>query len=198
MAIKIKAVSAEAATRHPGYAGIEAHAFAEKETKTKVHRDWLWLLKLMVKWILSVVLLFSLPNPISFLIILFTVSYYVNKLNRRYGRLRASAGRMRRFQRYGPISMRSRSASGLASTGVYQSRLVGAAGVELIPDTENYISDSYSSSWCSDINPASGLPMVENSWIDVGGNVFGDNSMISIDTSFNCGGISCDPFDSTI
>ena len=37
--------------------------------------------------------------------------------------------------------------------------------------------------------------MMENSRIDIGGNVLGDNSVTSIDTSFGCGGISCDSFD---
>ncbi|NAW92301.1 hypothetical protein B9J88_11830 [Vibrio sp. V05_P4A8T149] len=90
------------------------------------------------------------------------------------------------------------SASGLASSGIYQAGLVGMTGAKLIPDTTDFISDSSSSFWCGDINPASGLPMMENSCIDIGGNVFGDDSMTSIDTGFDCGGISCDPFDSTI
>lgn len=87
------------------------------------------------------------------------------------------------------------SPSGISSPGIYQA---GQVGAELIPDTPDFISDSSSPHWCGDINPASGLPMMENSCIDVGGNLLGDNSMTSIDTSFDCGGISCDRFDSTI
>ena len=198
MPIKMKTVSAEAAARHPGCAGIEPHAFAEKEAKATVGRDWFWPLKVVVKLVLFVVLLFALPSPISFLILLFTASCYVNKLYRRFGRRRASNGRTRRFQGHGSISMGAGSASGLSSSAVYQAGLVGAAGAELIPDAADYASDSSSSFWCGDINPASGLPMMENSCIDIGGNVFGDDSMTSIDTGFDCGGISCDPFDSTI
>ncbi|HFI9380054.1 hypothetical protein [Vibrio parahaemolyticus] len=198
MAIKMKAVSAEAAARHPGSAGIEPHAFTEKEAETAVRRDWLWPLKVMVKLVLFVALLFAFPSPIAFLIILLTASFWLNKLHRRYGRPRASTNRVRRFQGHGSISMGASSASGLLSSGVYQAGLVDALGVELIPDAADYASDSSSSFWCGDINPASGLPMMENSCIDIGGNVFGDDSMTSIDTGFDCGGISCDPFDSTI
>ncbi|HFG1788680.1 TPA: hypothetical protein ACGF4R_002674 [Vibrio cholerae] len=198
MILKMHTVSAEVSAKHPGSAGIEPHAFTEKDAKTTVHRDWFWPLKAMVKFVLFFVLLFTLPSPISFLIILFTASYCVNKLNRRYGRRGASTGRARKLQRHGPISMGASSASGLASSGIYQAGLVGMTGAELIPDTTDFISDSSSSFWCGDINPASGLPMMENSCIDVGGNVFGDDSMTSIDTSFDCGGISFDPFDSTI
>lgn len=194
MILKMHTVSAEVSAKHPGCTGIEPHAFTEKNAKTTVHRDWLWPLKLMVKWILFVVLLFSLPSPISFLTVLFTASYYVNKLHRRYGRSR----RGRRFAGHGQMSMRDGSLSGLSSSGVYRAGLVSAAGAELIADTPDFISDSSSSHWCGDINPASGLPMMENSCIDVGGNVFGDDSVTSIDTNFDCGGISCDPFDSTI
>ncbi|HCE2846240.1 TPA: hypothetical protein NKU35_000366 [Vibrio parahaemolyticus] len=96
------------------------------------------------------------------------------------------------------MSMRGGSLSGLSSSGVYRAGLVSAASAELMPDIADASSDSSSSFWCGDINPASGLPMMENSCIDIGGNVFGDDSMTSIDTSFDCGGISCDPFDSTI
>ncbi|HIF9337584.1 TPA: hypothetical protein ACX6RO_001672 [Photobacterium damselae] len=78
MAIKIKAVSAEAAARHPGSAGIEPHAFTEQEVKATVRRDWLWSLKAMVKLVLFVVLLFVLPSPILFLIILLTASFWLN------------------------------------------------------------------------------------------------------------------------
>ncbi|ENT7206545.1 hypothetical protein [Vibrio parahaemolyticus] len=194
MILKMHTVSAEVSAKHPGSAGIEPHAFTEKDAKTTVHRDWLWPLKLMVKWILLVVLLFSLPSPISFLTVLFTVSYYVNKLHRRYGRSR----RGRRFAGHGQMSMRDGSLSGLSSSGVYRAGLVSAASAELMPDIAGASSDSSSSFWCGDINPASGLPMMENSCIDIGGNVFGDDSMTSIDTSFDCGGNSCDPFDSTI
>lgn len=155
----------------------------------------------MVKLVLLVVLLFALPGPISFLIILFIASYCVNKLHRRFGRPR----RVRRFQGHGPISMGDGSPSGLSSYGVYQSGLIGAAGIELMSEvaefnTEStgFTSESDSSFWCGDINPASGLPMMEDSCIDVGGNVFGSDSMTSINTGFDCGGISCDPFDSTI
>ncbi|EGR1983633.1 TPA: hypothetical protein GRI96_17905 [Vibrio parahaemolyticus] len=94
--------------------------------------------------------------------------------------------------------MGASSASGLLSSGVYRAGLVSAASAELMPDIADASSDSSSSFWCGDINPASGLPMMENSCIDIGGNVFGDDSMTSIDTSFDCGGISFDPFDSTI
>lgn len=198
MILKMNAVSADVSSKHPGSAGIEPHAFTEKDAKTTVHRDWFWPLKAMVKLVLFVVLLFALPSPMSFLIILFIASYYVNKLNRRYGRRRASNSRARRFQGHGAITMESGSASGISRSGIYHAGLVGAAGAELIADTPDFISDSSSSHWCGDINPASGLPMMENSCIDVGGNVFGDDSMTSIDTSFDCGGISCDPFDSTI
>ncbi|EPS5919673.1 hypothetical protein ACJO11_17085 [Vibrio parahaemolyticus] len=198
MSIKMKAVSAEAAARHPGCAGIEPHAFEDKEAKTTMRCDWFWPLKAVVKLVLFVVLLFALPSPISFLIILLTASFWLNKLHRRYGRRRASIGRARRFQGHGLISMGAGSASGLSCSGVYQAGLVGAASAELISDTTDFISDSSSSFWCGDINPASGLPMIDNSCIDVGGNVFGDDSMTSIDSGFDCGGISCDPFDSTI
>lgn len=195
MSIKMKAVSAEAAARHPGCTGIEPHAFEDKEAKTTMRCDWFWPLKAMVKLVIFFVLLFILPSPISFLIILFTASYCVNKLHRRYGRRGTSTGRVRKLQRDGPISMGASSASGLASSEIYQAGLVGMTGAKLIPDTTDFISDSSSSFWCGDINPASGLPMMENSCIDIGGNVFGDDSMTSIDTSFDCGGISCDPFD---
>ncbi|WP_347366710.1 hypothetical protein [Vibrio vulnificus] len=194
MAIKMKAVSAEAAARHPGSAGIEPHAFTEQEVKATVRRDWLWPLKAMVKLVLFVVLLFALPSPILFLIILLTASFWLNKLHRRYGRSR----RGRRFAGHGHMSMGGGSLSGLSSSGIYQAGLAGAANVELMPDTADAISDSSPSFWCGDINPASGLPMMDNSCIDVGGNVFGDDSMTSIDSGFDCGGISCDPFDSTI
>ncbi|AVW96729.1 hypothetical protein BAV72_06035 [Vibrio parahaemolyticus] len=96
------------------------------------------------------------------------------------------------------MSMGGGSLSGLSSSGIYQAGLVGLTGTELIPDAASYVSDSSSSFWCGDINPASGLPMMDNSCIDVGGNVFGDDSMTSIDSGFDCAGISCDPFDSTI
>ncbi|WP_334432250.1 hypothetical protein [Vibrio alginolyticus] len=194
MILKMNAVSADVSSKHPGSADIKAHAFAEKEAKATVGRDWFWPLKVVVKLVLFVVLLFALPSPISFLILLLTASYYVNKLHRCFGRPR----RMRRFQGHGPISIGDGSPSGLSSFGVYQAGLVGAASAELIPDTPDFISDSSSSHWCGDINPASGLPMMENSCIDIGGNVFGDDSMTSIDTNFDCGGISCDSFDSTI
>lgn len=194
MAIKMKAVSAEAAARHPGSAGIEPHAFTEQEVKATVRRDCLWPLKAMVKLVLFVVLLFALPSPILFLIILLTASFWLNKLHRRYGRPR----RGRRFAGHGHMSMGGGSLSGLSSSGIYQAGLAGAANVELMPDTADAISDSSPSFWCGDINPASGLPMMEHSCIDVGGNVFGDDSMTSIDSGFDCGGISCDPFDSTI
>lgn len=198
MAVKMKAVSAKTAVRHPGSAGIEPHAFTEKEVETAVRRDWLWPLKVMVKLVLFVALLFALPSPISFLIILFTTAYCLNKLHQRYGKPIASTNRVRRFQGHGSISMGAGSASSLSGSGVYQAGLVGAASAELISDTPDFISDSSSFHWCVDINPASGLPMMENSCIDIGGNVFGDNSMTSIDTGFDCGGISCDPFDSTV
>lgn len=198
MILKMNAVSADVSSKHPGSAGIEPHAFTEKEVETTMRVDWLWPLKAIVKLVLFVTLFFALPSPISFLIILFTAAYCVNKLHRRYGRPRASTGRARKLQRHGPISMGVSSASGLASSGIYQAELVGMTGAELILDTTDFISDSSSSFWCGDINPASGLPMMENSCIDIGGNVFGDDSMTSIDTSFDCGGISCDPFDSTI
>lgn len=201
MILKMNAVSADVSSKHPGSANIEPHAFAEKEAKATVGRDWFWPLKVVVKLALFVVLLFALPSPISFLILLFTASYYVNKLHRRFGRPR----RVRRFQGHGPISMGDGSPSGLSSSGVYQSGLVGAAGVELMSEvaefnTEStgFTTESDSSFWCGDINPASGLPMMEDSCIDIGGNVFGDDSMTSVDTGFDCGGISCDPFDSTI
>jgi hypothetical protein len=96
------------------------------------------------------------------------------------------------------MSMGGGSLSGLSSSGIYQAGLAGAANVEMMPDTADAISDSSPSFWCGDINPASGLPMMEHSCIDVGGNVFGDDSMTSINSGFDCGGISCDPFDSTI
>ncbi|HHC6571435.1 hypothetical protein LZS99_02725 [Vibrio fluvialis] len=198
MILKMNAVSAEVSAKHPGSAGIEPHAFTEKDAKTTVHRDWFWPLKAMVKLVLFVVLMLALPAPISFLIILLTASFWLNKLHRRYGWRRASIGRARGFQGHGSISMGAGSASGLSGSGVYQAGLVGAASAELISDTPDFISDSSSFHWCGDINPASGLPMMENSCIDIGGNVFGDNSMTSIDTGFDCGGISCDPFDSTI
>ncbi|CDT74185.1 conserved hypothetical protein [Vibrio diabolicus] len=194
MAIKMIAVSAEAAARHPGCAGIEPHAFEDKEAKTTMRCDWFWPLKAMVKLVLFVVLLFALPSPISFLIILFTASFWLNKLHRRSGRPR----RGRRFAGHGHMSMGGCSLSCLSSSGIYRAGLAGAASAELIPDTTDFISDSSSSFWCGDINPASGLPMIDNSCIDVGGNVFGDDSMTSIDSGFDCGGISCDPFDSTI
>ncbi|HEM6923967.1 hypothetical protein ABN057_16145 [Providencia alcalifaciens] len=190
MAIKMKAVSAEAAARHPGCPGIESHAFADKETKTMIRCDWLWPLKAIVKLFLFVVLLFALPSLISFFIILFTASYYVNKLHRYYGR-------ERRFRGHGAISSGSGSASGLSSSGTYQARLVSVVGAELIPDNPDFISDSSSSHWCGDINPASGLPMIEDSCIDVGGNVFGGDNIISIDIGFECG-ISSDQFDSIV
>jgi hypothetical protein len=194
MILKMHTVSTEVSAKHPGCTGIEPHASTEKNAKTTVHRDWLWPLKLMVKWILFVALLFSLPSPISFLTVLFTASYYVNKLHRRYGRSR----RGRRFAGHGQMSMRDGSLSGLSSSGVYRAGLVSAASAELMPDIADSSSDSSPSFWCGYINPASGLPMVENSCIDIGGNVFGDDSMTSIDTGFDCAGISCDPFDSTI
>ncbi|HHC7201450.1 TPA: hypothetical protein ACN4AY_004380 [Vibrio parahaemolyticus] len=96
------------------------------------------------------------------------------------------------------MSMRGGSLSGLSGSGVYQAGLVGTASAELISNTPDFISDSSSFHWCGYINPASDLPMMENSCIDIGGHVFGDNSMDSIDNAFDCGGISCDPFDSTI
>lgn len=198
MILKMNAVSADVSSKHPGSAGIEPHAFTEKEVETTMRVDWLWPLKVIVKLVLFVTLLFALPSPISFLIILFTAAYCVNKLHRRYGRPRASNNKARRFQGHGSISMGASSASGLLSSGVYRAGLVSAASAELMPDIADASSDSSSSFWCGDINPASGLPMIENSCIDIGGNVFGDDSMTSIDTSFDCGGISCDPFDSTI
>ncbi|WP_447469310.1 hypothetical protein [Vibrio harveyi] len=194
MILKMNAVSADVSSKHPGSAGIEPHAFTEKEVETTMRVDWLCPLKVIVKLVLFVTLLFALPSPISFLIILFTAAYYVNKLHRRYGRSR----RGRRFAGHGQMSMRDGSLSGLSSSGVYRAGLVSAASAELMPDIADSSSDSSPSFWCGYTNPASGLPMVENSCIDIGGNVFGDDSMTSIDTSFDCGGISCDPFDSTI
>ncbi|HGZ6777717.1 hypothetical protein MMC60_04760 [Vibrio parahaemolyticus] len=194
MILKMNAVSADVSSKHPGSANIKAHAFAEKEAKATVGRDWFWPLKVVVKLVLFVVLLFAMPSPISFLVILLIASFWLNKLHRRYGRPR----RGRRFAGHGHMSMRGGSLSGLSSSGVYRAGLVSAASAELMPDIADASSDSSSSFWCGDINPASGLPMMENSCIDIGGNVFGDDSMTSIDTSFDCGGISCDPFDSTI
>lgn len=102
---------------------------------------------------------------------------WLNKLHRRYGRPR----RGRRFAGHRHISVIDGSPSGISSPGIYQA---GQAGAELIPDTPDFISDSRSPHWCGDINPVSGPPMMENSCIDVGGNVLRDNSMTSIDTSF--------------
>ena len=72
----MKTVSAEAVASHPGCAGIEPHAFAEKEAKATVCRDWLCPIKVMVKLVLFVVLMFALPAPVSFLIILLTASFW--------------------------------------------------------------------------------------------------------------------------
>ncbi|APP06106.1 MULTISPECIES: hypothetical protein [Vibrio harveyi group] len=68
----MKTVSAEAVASHPGCAGM----FAEKEAKATVCRDWLWPIKVMVKLVLFVVLMFALPAPVSFLIILLTASFW--------------------------------------------------------------------------------------------------------------------------
>ncbi|EGR0669852.1 hypothetical protein QNE37_003681 [Vibrio vulnificus] len=52
MILKMHTVSAEVSAKHPGSAGIEPHAFTEKDAKTTVHRDWFWPLKAMVKLVL--------------------------------------------------------------------------------------------------------------------------------------------------